>query len=203
MTDPRLLDCGSAAEIEANMVRLLALIDAKQVLIDAKLAAAMVSFGTAVNAVAASGTLTIATNPTAADTMTIGTKVYTFVETPAEDGDIAIGLDAAATQANIKAAINGIGEGQVCTAHPDVTCGDFAANAATITARVKGTAGNGIATTEVLTAEGNIFGAATLEGGVDGTVAAKGTILVDVDKIYVATDANTIADANWKYASLS
>jgi hypothetical protein len=39
--------------------------------------------------------------------------------------------------------------------------------------------------------------------GVDGTVGTKGTIVWDSSKIYIATDDNTISDANWKYASLT
>ena len=40
---------------------------------------------TPVNAVAAVGTLTLAAQPTAGDTMTIGTKVYTFVDAGSAD----------------------------------------------------------------------------------------------------------------------
>lgn len=185
--DSRFLECNGEPEIQENFDRI----------------GALIGFGTAINAVAATGSLTIATNPTANDTMTIGTKVYTFKAAAAADGDIAIGAAAADTQANIKAAINGTGAGQVCTAHPLVTCGTFSANAAAITAITKGVAGNAIAATETFTAVGNVFGAAKMSGGVDGTVGVKGAILVDADKIHVATDDNTIADANWKYASLT
>jgi hypothetical protein len=56
----------------------------------------------------AQGTLTVDTNPTLNDTMTIGTTVYTFVENPPLNaGEIAIGTDVEATQINIVAAING------------------------------------------------------------------------------------------------
>ncbi len=178
------------------MLRMLALIDAK-------LQAAMVEFGTPVNAVAAAGELTLATNPAADDTMTIGTKVYTFKAAAEVDGDIAIGTLVTDTQANIVAAINGTGVGQVCTAHPQVICGEFEANVAEITSIVKGVAGDVIATTETFVAEGNVFGAETLEGGVDGTVGSQGMIRVDADAIYVATDDNTIADANWKSVALT
>lgn len=193
MNDGRLLDCGSMAEIEANLVRMLALIDSKA-------AATIVTQWTPINAAAASGTLTIATNPTANDTMTIGTKVYTFKAAAAAIGDIAIGLDAAATQANIKAAINGT-DG-LNTAHPVVTCSDFAVNIGTLTAIVKGAAGN-IVTTETFQAIGNVFGAASLTGGMNGTVGFKGQVMVDADYIYVCTDTNTILDSNWKKSALT
>jgi len=151
MLDSRLLSCKGQSEIEENLERLIDLI------------------GNAVNGTAATDNLSIPTNPTADDdTMTIGTKVYTFKAVAAVDGDIAIGNANTDTQILIKAAINGTGAGQVCTAHPLVTCGTFGANAAAITARVKGIVGNSIATTEAFTAVGNVFSAVKLAGGLDG-----------------------------------
>lgn len=152
MIDGRLLECRGQAEIEENFGRLVALA------------------GRAVNGTAATNNLAIPTNPTANDTMTIGTKVYTFKAVAAADGHIAIGVDAAATQALIRAAINGTGAGQLCIAHTLVTCGAFGANSAAITAILKGILGNSIATTETFTAAGNVFSAVTLEGGANGAV---------------------------------
>lgn len=200
--DSRLIDGFGEAEHAENYNRVLSIVDANKTSAETNLSDA-VSFATPVNAVAAKVTLTIATLPTADDTFTIGTKVYTFKATAEADGDIAIGADVAATRLNTVAAINGTGEGQVCTAHPDVTCAAFSSANAVITAKVNGTAGNDIASTETFTAEGNVFSAETLTTGVDGTVASKGAIRVDASKIYVATDDNTVADANWKSAALS
>ena len=58
---------------------------------------------------ASSGTLTIAEQPTAGDTMTIGGKTFIFVSEGTADADteIPIGTDLPTTQANIVAAING------------------------------------------------------------------------------------------------
>jgi hypothetical protein len=39
--------------------------------------------------------------------------------------------------------------------------------------------------------------------GVNGTVGSKGDIRLDADALYVATDDNTIADANWKSVALT
>jgi hypothetical protein len=39
--------------------------------------------------------------------------------------------------------------------------------------------------------------------GVNGTVGSKGDIRLDTDALYVATDDNTIADANWKSVALT
>lgn len=193
MIDARLLDGNGEPEITENFNRVLGLVDSKA-------AVTVLTPWTPVNAAAASGTLTIATNPTANDTMTIGTKVYTFKAAAAVIGDIAIGLDAAATQANIKAAINGT-DG-LNTAHPVITCSDFAVNVGTLSAISKGAAGN-IVTTETFQAIGNVFGAASLTGGMNGTVGYKGQVMVDADYIYVCTATNTILDSNWKSAALT
>lgn len=60
-------------------------------------------------------TLTIGTNPTANDyfSLVIGSKTitFTFVASPSAAGHIDIGANAAATQANVRAAINGTGTG--------------------------------------------------------------------------------------------
>lgn len=110
-------------------------------------------------------TLTIDTQVTATNTMTVGITEYTFVANgTAELGadDIELGTDLAGTQANIVAKLN---------ARADVTCSDFETNVATITAVVGGTAGDDIATTETFTAETNIFGGTSLGSGVDCTGA--------------------------------
>ena len=116
---------------------------------------------------ASEGTLTMDTNPTATNTMTIGTTEYTFVATADFDtaGEIEIGEDVAATQVNTVAAVNGT-DG-VNTAHTLVTMAAFASDDAVITAKVGGVAGDLIATTETFTAGSNIF-----DGVVLGTTTA-------------------------------
>jgi len=52
-------------------------------------------------------TLDLATNPTANNTVTINGVVFKFVASPSAAGDIDIGTDAAGSQANLIAAING------------------------------------------------------------------------------------------------
>lgn len=187
MNDSRLLDCASPAEIEANLVRMMAIADAKQ------------GFGTAVNAVAAAGTLTFSGVVADAQTVTIGSEVYEFKTSgDAAEGnikvDVAGGVTAPAAVTALVAAITGH------TASV-VTAVDGAGDTVVVTAKVKGVSGNAIATTETCT--NGSWGAAHLASGVDGTVGVKGAILVDADKIYIATDVNTIADANWKYAALT
>ncbi len=155
--------------------------------------------GAPVVPVAATGTLTIATQPTAADTITISkgdvTEVYTFVEVAEDDFDVALGLDVNATQIALAAVIND---------HSAlVTAGAFAANDSVITAKVKGVIGNTIATTSELTAETDGFAAITLGTGVDGTAGLDGQIRYAADKIYVSVGVSTTAVSNWKSAALS
>ena len=118
----------------------------------------------------AKGTLTIATNVTAGDTMTIDTKLYTFDANGSlsnVNGHIEVGTTVAATRTNIVNAINrtgtpGTGYAAVMTKHTSVSIAAFAGSDAVITANKGGTAGNSIATTETFTAGGNVFDAATL-----------------------------------------
>lgn len=105
--------------------------------------------------VAATGTLTSDnTNVSDGDTVTIGTKVYTFKTalTPTE-GQVLIGADADASLLNLIRAINHSGTPNTdykCAAqNPDVSAAtSVTSHAFAVTARVAGTAGNAIATTE-------------------------------------------------------
>jgi hypothetical protein len=54
-----------------------------------------------------SATLTMDTNPTAGDTVTISGVVFKFVASPANAGEVDIGNDVATSRANLKAAIEG------------------------------------------------------------------------------------------------
>lgn len=117
----------------------------------------------------ASGTLTVPTQPTSGDTITIGAKTYIFVPvgTANADGEISIGADVAGAQVNIVAAVNGTDEFN--TAHPNVSAGDFITDDCTITAFIGGTAGDAIATTHTFTGGGNVFVEGTLGSGADCT----------------------------------
>lgn len=124
------------------------------------------------------GTLTIDTQPTSGDKMTIGEKEYTFVPvgTDTADGEISIGIDLATAQAAIVAAING--DDAVNVAHPLVVAGDFADDDCIISALIGGTAGNAIDTISEFTAETNEFAAITLLTGSDCSAANAITALV-------------------------
>lgn len=140
----------------------------------------MGKFGTAASATlntnlaaAATGTLTLVANPTDGDTVTIGTKTYTLQDTLTNtNGNVKIGATASDTLDNLIAAINlaagaGTTYAAATTVHPTVTAAAGAGDTMTVTAKSTGTAGNAIATTETFTNSGNVFGAATLAGGVN------------------------------------
>ncbi len=158
--------------------------------------------GTPVNGANATSTLSMATKPTATNTVTIGTTVYTFVATPAAVGDVAIGALVANSQANLVAAIN-VGD-DFNDPHPDVAVAAFAANDMVATAKVFGVAGNSIATTETFTASGNVFDEDTLLTGLAGTNGDDGDLMADATYLYFCMTgnvANTTA-ASWRRVSL-
>lgn len=130
------------------------------------------------NTTKSSGTLTMDTQPISGNTLTLGTKVYTFVPigTDTADGEVSVGADLSEAQANLVAAINGT-DG-ISLPHPLVYAGDFAADACVITALVGGAAGDLIATTETFTAATNVFAAANLGNGADCLAADAVTALV-------------------------
>lgn len=151
----------------------------------------------------------------AAETVTIDSVVYSFVNVLSEtNGAAAIanqvlfGADSAAALDNLKLAINfdtdGADEGTLYSTgtviHPTVTATTNDNTHQTVAAKVKGTAAHSIATTETLT--NGSWGAGVLAAGVDGTVGAAKKILADSSYIYIAIAANTVADANWRRISV-
>lgn len=160
---------------------------------------------TPVNGVSSQGVLTMDTQPTADDTMTIGNKTYTFTAdgTANEDGEIDVGEDLADAKTLVVSAINGTDGNN--TAHTQVTASAFAGNDMTITAITKGVAGDSIATTETFTAETNIFDDVTLgteTAGVNGTLGTKNQVCQDGSYLYVSVAESTISTANWRRVSL-
>lgn len=112
-------------------------------------------------------TLTIDTQVSAGDTMTIEGVGYTFVPegTANADGEVGIGTDLATCQAAIVAAINGTDGYNI--AHPLVSCAAFVSDDAVITVFVGGTAGDAYTVTESFTAGTNVFSGATFASGSD------------------------------------
>ena len=180
--------------------------------IDALQAVAPEYVATFATATAAQGTLTLADNVTADDEVTIGSITYKFVAEPAAAYDVAIADTASDTIDNLIAAITaGEGEGTAygagTVAHPDVTAAVGQDDTMTVTAKIKGVAGNAIGTTDPTDARDVIaFGAAALAGGINGQVGATGKIIFTDSGAYFCTDGTkcTIADSSgWKYAALS
>lgn len=160
---------------------------------------------TPVNAVASQGTLTVDTQPTVGDTITIGTKTYTVTTdgTASSDGEVDAGADLADFKTLIVAAINGT-DG-INTAHTQVTAAAFSGDDCVITASTKGTSGDSIATTETFTTGTNTFDGNTLgttTAGVDGTVGAQWEVKVDSSYLYVCIATNTVSGTNWRRVSL-
>lgn len=124
---------------------------------------------------AATGTLTIAEQPSNGDTMVIGTKTYTFQTSLTDvDGNIEIGSSLTITQSNVKNAINltgspGTGYAASMTLNADASLGSWVSNVATVTATTGGSAGNSLATTSSFTDADNGFAATTMSGGIDDT----------------------------------
>lgn len=151
--------------------------------------------------------LTVADNPTLGDTFTIGTKEYTIVPAASAngEGDVPLGISAAATQASIVEAINGLDDWN--SPNDKASAGAFDANVSIITALAGGT--HVVATTSVFTDPGNLFSGAALAGGADclagdaitaiiTEVTASGTqgvvaTALDADKVVFTADVKGTA----------
>lgn len=130
-------------------------------------------------ATAASSTLTsTGVLPTIGDTVTIGSTVYTLKDTLTAAYNVARGANAAASLANLKKAINATGVAGTdyfagTLIHPTVTAGTLTATTLLYTAKIKGTVGNAIATTDTAATLSTTGG--TLAGGVNATAAQMAT----------------------------
>ena len=117
----------------------------------------------------ATRTLTGSANFANTETVTIGSKVYTFQDTLTNvDGNVKVGADLQASLANLKAAINleagaGTTYAAAMTLHPTVTAASVTATTLVAQAKTGGPAGNAIATTD--TGANANWGGATLAGG--------------------------------------
>lgn len=127
-------------------------------------------------AVNASKVLTFSGVGTANDTITIGGVVYTLKATVTTTAnEVLIGASAAATAANLTAAINGAAGGgttygSLTAPHPSVYATVSGADV-TVSAREPGLAGNSIAIAESGTGTAWAGGATALSGGTGGAAA--------------------------------
>jgi hypothetical protein len=133
------------------------------------------------------GTLTLTGNAVADETVTIGSKTYTWkasVSTTANQ--VKVGASAAASITNLIAAVNGgTGSGTLygsaTVASTQVIAAQGSGTSMTATARIGGTAANSYATTDTMT--NATWGAATLAGGTDqGAANAQGYVASPADK---------------------
>jgi hypothetical protein len=137
-----------------------------------------------VEAVKATGTLTMDTQPTADDTVTIGSVTYTWKNDATPDpGQIHIGANIAAAKVNFVAAVNGT-DGFQAGPNPFASASAFSGDVSTLTARQAGPAGTTVATTETFTAVTNIFNATTLGATIEG-VMARGTAVAATSRLAV------------------
>jgi hypothetical protein len=131
----------------------------------------------------ATGTITVATNPSANDTINVNGVVLTFKAVAPGMHDVLIGVDASATAANLAAKLNASTDVRLATA-------TFAAVAAAVTATYIdfGVAGNTFTLATGTAGVKVTMSGATLSGGVDSTskrvdvTDAVGTNLLDIAK---------------------
>lgn len=127
-------------------------------------------------AVNATGTLTVTSNPLAAETVTIGSIVYTFrASIGAPANEVLIGGTVAATLQNLFDAINRTGTPgtQYSTAtvlNTIVRASAVTATTVVVQSQVPGVAQNHVPTTETIVT-GGAWGAATLTGGTGDAAA--------------------------------
>jgi hypothetical protein len=159
---------------------------------------------TGVPAAAAGQTLTGSGTFSDGETITIGSVVGTMKTALTGGGvtanEILIGADLPASLVNLKKWINhesgaGTNYGSASGIHPTVTASGNLTTTLVVTAKVAGTAGNSIATTE--TAANASWGAVTLAGGTDDGQTSSIIFTEDVDdwnqSVMAAVDVNRIS----------
>jgi hypothetical protein len=117
--------------------------------------------------------LTTTGNAVAAETVVIGSKTYTWrASIGATANEVLVGASAAASLANLKAAVNleagsGTLYGSATTINAEATASVITATTLRFYAKTAGTAGNSIASTDTMTNAN--FGGATFAGGAAAT----------------------------------
>jgi hypothetical protein len=152
--------------------------------------------GSLVPAVHATNTLTSdATNVADAETVTIGSVVYRFKNTPAQAFDVQIGADAATSLANLKKAINGTGTPGTeyfagTVAHTLIIAATLTTTTVKIYSRTYGTGNNALATTE--TSAHLSWADTTLGGGTGvsdpGVATSTASFTINGDTYYFTTE---------------
>lgn len=126
----------------------------------------------AIDARAATQTLTLSGNAVADETVVVGGKTYTWKAAPTTvANEVEVGASASVSIDNLIAAINldpagsGVVYGSLTTINANVSAAAGAGDTMVVTARVPGVAGNSITSTETMT--NGAWGAGTLANGSD------------------------------------
>lgn len=151
--------------------------------------------GTPVYAVAAGQTITLTSNPSDGDSLTVTngvtTEVYEFRTIVNNATDIEIGIDAATTAGNAETAFESVSTLISATA----STADLV-----LVALVPGESGNSITTS----ATGDISGEGAFTGGVDCTTAIKGDHYQDDTYLYTAiVDMDVTATTGWAASAMT
>ena len=135
-----------------------------------------------VEGVRATSTLTLGVIPTAAKTLIIGGRTYTFRASGDTDtyGEVSIGANVGEAQVNLRAAING---NALNPANERVSCAAFAGNAAVVTAHLPGTAGNSLAFTGTYTDDAGNSATAFANGAFARGTAVAATSKIAIEKL--------------------
>jgi hypothetical protein len=131
----------------------------------------------------------VLTGGVAADTVTIGSTVYTAKTTPGAAYDFAIGADLEASLVNLANAISGESSYAGTVAHTQVVVAAYDATTITLRGRVPGTSLNTVATTE--TCANASFPDTTLGGG---TGASDAGVTTAAATITIGTTVYTVVD---------
>lgn len=145
-------------------------------------------------AVAATGTVTFAKNPTDGNTLKIGNTTYIFKASPAAENDVAIKGTVYETAQNLAGVINGdSGEAYAGTISPSLeVSAEIEAGVMTLTARTAGAAGNSLTLEQA--GDSVRVSDVTLSGGVDSsTSSVTDTVQLTNVKFRSSGDAGDLA----------
>ncbi len=173
---------------------------ANSVRVVAESVASMRTSGVPVLPKAATVSLKISEDLEEENSITIGDEVYVFVESLSEPGEaeegvieVEIGDSINDSRDNLKNAFDSSKIFDAAT---------WSGSTIKLTAKTKGESAHAIELSTVLE-EGDGFDKESFTGGVNGTVASKGEIMVGTTKLYVAVDDCTKEVSNWKHVALS
>lgn len=161
-------------------------------------AAPKVNFGSPVNAKASTGTLTFTGAVVDGETVSVGITTYEFdTDTNVTEGNILVDVSGGASAPD---AVTALVAAIIANTESLVTAVDGENDTVVLTSKIKGISGNSLATTA--TTVNASFAKGKLEGGVDGTVGAKGDSYIDDSYLYYTIANNTVSDSNWRRISL-